>query len=194
MRARGARARTAWNRPEVRTFDLVGTHRRNAVTIAAGALTPIDIDWGQALVRFLCAVLLPLAIGTERFLRRKPIDFRPFVIISVASCALTMGGLQLAYRGSDPQLSIDPTRIFAGVITGIGFLGAGAVFREGNHLVGSGSAAAIWAAGAIGILSGAGLLWLAGVVGILVLAVLLLSDPIVTRSAGDDAVDEGGGD
>ncbi len=142
----------------------------------------MHFDWLQAAARFACAILFPLAIGIERFVRDKPIDFRPFVIISVAACALTMGGLQLAFRGSDPQLSIDPTRIFAGVITGIGFLGAGAMFREGGQVLGSGSAAAVWAAGAIGILSGAGLLWLAMIVGVVVLGVLLLSAPIVTQA------------
>lgn len=152
------------------------------------------MDWLEAGLRFACAVIVPLAIGTERFLRRKPVDFRPFVIISVASCALTLGGLQVVIRGTDPQLSVDPTRIFQGVITGIGFLGAGAMFREGNHLLGGGSAAAIWAAGAIGILSGAGFLWLSVAVGVLVLGVLLISDPIVERTADNaDCTDENEG-
>lgn len=145
----------------------------------AGVFSPVQIDWVQAVLRFACAILLPLAIGVERFVHKKPIDFRPFVIISVAACALTMGGLQLAFRSDDPQVTIDPTRIFAGVITGIGFLGAGAMFRKGELVLGSGSAAAVWAAGAIGILSGAGLLWLAMIVGLLVFAILLISAPIV---------------
>lgn len=147
------------------------------------------------LLRIGCAVVLPLAIGVERFLRKKPIDFRPFVIISVASCALTLGGLQLAERATDPQLSIDQSRIFAGVITGIGFLGAGTMFRERNHVLGGGSAAAIWASGAIGLLSGTGLVWLAAIVGIVVFGVLGLSDPLVSRtSAGkaDTESDDGG--
>ena len=146
-------------------------------------VVPTELDWLEILARFACAALLPLAIGTERFLRKKPIDFRPFIIISVASCGMAIAGLQLALRGTDPQLSVDPTRIFAGVITGVGFLGAGAVFREGNHVVGSGSAAAIWAAGVIGTLSGAGMLWLAGIVGVFVFVVLLVSDPLVYGSS-----------
>lgn len=152
-----------------------------------GTFSPIHIDWAEALLRLAVALVLPLLVGLERFLRRKPIDFRPFVIISVASCGLTLGGVELAYRTSDPQLAIDPTRIFAGVITGIGFLGAGAMFREGDFVKGGGSAAAVWAAGAIGILCGIGFLWLAVLVGAIVLALLLVSGPFISDyDAGSD--------
>ena len=138
---------------------------------------PIGISWPEALLRLAAAVLLPLAIGVERYLRKKPIDFRPFVIISVAACGLALGGLELAHRTSDRQLRIDPTRIFAGVITGIGFLGAGAMFRRDGHVQGAGSAAAVWAAGSVGLLCGCGFLWLAGIVALAVLAILAVSRP-----------------
>ncbi len=130
-------------------------------------------------------MLLPLMIGVERFLKRKPIDFRPFVIVSLSACTLSLAVLELAFRASDPQVDLSPSRIFAGVITGIGFLGAGAMFREDNYVKGAGSASSIWAAGVIGIVSGIGLLWLAAILALGVLALLLVSAPFTSKYDAD---------
>lgn len=86
---------------------------------------------------------------------------------------------------SDQQLQIDPTRVFAGVMTGIGFLGAGAMFREEQFVKGGGSAAAIWAAGAIGIVCGIGLLWLAALVAVPILLLLVISGPFIDHYDAD---------
>src|SRR3546814_16769260 len=112
----------------------------------AGAFSPVHLSWLDALARLGGAILFSLAIGLERFLHRKPVDFRPFVIISLASCALTVAILELGSRSSDPHLSIDPAKVISGVMTGIGFLGAGALFREKHLVTGAGSAAVLWAA------------------------------------------------
>ncbi|WP_236922196.1 MgtC/SapB family protein [Erythrobacter litoralis] len=109
-----------------------------------GTFSPEHITWTEAGLRMACAIVLPFVIGMERFLRKKPIDFRPFVIISVAACGLSIASLELVHKTFDSQLVVDPTRTFEGVVTGIGFLGAGAMFREDNFVQGAGSAAAIW--------------------------------------------------
>lgn len=132
---------------------------------------PASLGWIDALTRVVLSILLSLAIGMERFLRRKPVDFRPFVIISLASCALMLGLLELGARSRIDSLTIDPGKVISGIMSGIGFLGAGALFREEHVVQGAGSAAAIWAAGAIGILCGAGVLWLAALTA---LAIVLL--------------------
>ena len=150
-----------------------------------GTFSPQQISWLEATLRIGCAIVFPLLIGLERFLRKKPIDFRPFVIISVAACGLSLGSLELAQKTFDQQLQIDPTRVFAGVITGIGFLGAGAMFRDDQFVKGAGSAAAIWSAGAIGIICGIGSLWLAAFVAIPILLLLLISGPYVDRYSPD---------
>ena len=155
-----------------------------------GALSPVHIGWAEAALRFGLAILLPLLIGIERYLRRKPIDFRPFVIISVAACGLSLASVELVHRTFDQQLTIDPTRVFAGVITGIGFLGAGAMFREEQFVQGAGSAAAIWASGAIGIVCGIGLLWLAVAIGATVLVLLVLSGPFITEYDPQSELDD----
>lgn len=139
------------------------------------------MSWEDVGLRFAFATILPFLIGLERFLRRKPIDFRPFVIISVGSCGLVMASIEMLQSVNDTNSNIDPTRVIEGVITGIGFLGAGAMFREGNYVQGAGSAAAIWVAGAIGLSCGMGEIWLATIMAAIVLSLLVASGPFTSR-------------
>ena len=147
------------------------------------------MSWLDVLSRLGFATILPFMIGLERFIHKKPIDFRPFVIISLAACGLLMGSVELLESQSDDQAQIDPTRVIQGVITGIGFIGAGAMFRQGNYVQGAGSAASIWCAGAIGLVCGMGELWLATLVSVLVLILLLVSRPFTEKwdpGSGDE--------
>ena len=155
----------------------------------AGSFSPLHFSWLDVLARLGGAILFSLAIGLERFLHRKPVDFRPFVIVSLASCALIIGLIEASFALSDPRLSIDPGRVMSGVMTGIGFLGAGALFRERHIVQGAGSAAAIWAAGAIGIVCGLGLLWLAALVAAAMIVLFLVGRHYTERydaRLGDD--------
>lgn len=142
---------------------------------------PETMSWEDVGLRFAFATILPFLIGLERFFRRKPIDFRPFVIISVGSCGLVMASIEMLQSVNDTNSNIDPTRVIEGVITGIGFLGAGAMFREGNYVQGAGSAAAIWVAGAIGLSCGMGEIWLATIMAAIVLSLLVASGPFTSR-------------
>lgn len=157
-----------------------------------GPYGPVHLSWLEGLARIAAALVLSLGLGLERFLRKKPVDFRPFVIIALASCALMIGIIEFAYRSDDQQLSIDPARVISGTLTGIGFIGAGALFREQHTVQGAGSAASIWAAGAIGICCGLGVLWLAAILTIAIVLLLLLSKPftddytIRVSDGGDD--------
>ena len=142
---------------------------------------PSAMSWLDVALRLGFATILPLIIGLERFFHKKPIDFRPFVIISVAACGLLIGSVELLQSQADEQARIDPTRVIEGVITGIGFIGAGAMFRQGNYVQGAGSAASIWCAGAIGLVCGMGELWLATVISALVFALLIISRPFTEK-------------
>lgn len=150
-----------------------------------GLLSPLHLSWGEALLRLAAGALLPLMIGIDRFIRRKPIDFRPFVIVSLSACCLSLAIMELAHRATDPQVDVSPARVFSGVITGIGFLGAGAMFRQDNYVKGAGSASAIWASGVIGIVCGIGLLWLAGILAASVLLLLVASAPFTSKYDAD---------
>ncbi|MBB5710025.1 MgtC/SapB family protein [Sphingomonas xinjiangensis] len=151
----------------------------------AGTFSPIHISWAEALLRIGASMLLPLLIGIDRFLRRKPIDFRPFMIVALAACSLSLTIMEMGARTTGPDVDLGLSRVFSGVITGIGFLGAGAMFRQDNYVKGAGSAASIWAAGAIGLICGVGLLWLAVMLAGGVLVVLVVSAPFTGKYDAD---------
>jgi len=156
-----------------------------------GAFSPIHIGWVEALARVGLSIILALAMGVERFVHKKPVDFRPFVIIALASCGLGLMAVELPFTSSDPNLSIDPAKVISGVMTGIGFLGAGALFREGDIVKGAGSAASIWSAGAIGLICGMGFLWLAGLVALGIVLLFLLSRRFVEVDTYTTRIDDG---
>lgn len=138
---------------------------------------PDAISWSTTVSSLAASVVCPLIIGLERYARKKPIDFRPYVIISLVACALIIASQDTLHEGSGAGASFDPTRVIQGVITGIGFLGAGAMFREGDYIKGAGTAASIWSAGAIGLICGLGEIWLAGIVSVVIVTLMIVSGP-----------------
>lgn len=140
-----------------------------------GTFSPVHVAWADAFARIACSILFALSIGIERFVHKKPVDFRPFVIISLSACGLGLLVMELPFASADANLSIDPAKVISGVMGGIGFLGAGVLFREGDAVKGAGSAASIWSAGAIGLMCGMGFLWLAGLVAFVIVALFLFS-------------------
>ena len=138
------------------------------------------LTWLDVLLRVGASLVFALSIGVERLAHRKPVDFRPFIIIAVASCALCLAILELGHSLSNSSISIDPAKVISGVTTGIGFLGAGALFREQHYVRGAGSAAAVWAAGAIGIVCGLGFIWLGGILAAVVMLSLLIGRRFVS--------------
>jgi len=104
------------------------------------------------------AALIGLVIGIERELRKKPTGVKTLMVISVASALLTIISIKsLGIYANVPGANIvqDPLRLPAQIVSGIGFLGAGVIFRRGNDAVsGLTTAAVIWGVGAIGIAVG----------------------------------------
>jgi putative Mg2+ transporter-C (MgtC) family protein len=132
--------------------------------------------------RLLLAAGLGAAIGLEREYRRKPAGLRTNILIAVGSALFTIISLQLASKGGTPD------RIAAQVVTGIGFLGGGAILRRGRAVQGMTTAATIWMNAAIGMAAGAGessLAVAATVVTLVVLAVLPPIERFFDRHFGD---------
>ncbi|MFP3725832.1 MgtC/SapB family protein [Priestia filamentosa] len=107
----------------------------------------------------LClAALIGLVIGIERELKKKPTGVKTLMVISVASALLTIISIKsLGVYSNVPGANIvqDPLRLPAQIVSGIGFLGAGVIFKRGNDAVtGLTTAAVIWGVGAIGIAVG----------------------------------------
>ena len=105
------------------------------------------------MVRCGAAAICGAMVGLERELRNKPAGFRTNILICLGAAMYTTVGVLLV-RDGDP--AVDPTRIAAQVVTGIGFLGAGCVIQAGGRVTGLTSAATIWVVAAIGVVAGVG--------------------------------------
>ncbi len=104
----------------------------------------------QDIVRVLAAAVLGGLIGVERQARDKPAGFRTILLICVGACLFTI----LSERAGQPPG--DPTRIAAQIVTGIGFLGAGAILRGERGVTGLTTAATVWVVAAVGMAIGFG--------------------------------------
>lgn len=111
------------------------------------------IGWPEVLLRIFVAAALGGAIGVERELRERQAGLRTHLVVSVGAALFT---LVSAYGFADFGARVDPTRIAAQVVTGIGFLGAGAIIRQGLSVRGLTTAASLWLVAAIGMAAGAG--------------------------------------
>ena len=118
----------------------------------------------EAALRVCIAGVFGLIIGLDRDMKNKPIDFRAYIIIAVSTCVIAMTGQELYadFATSDNVLSLDLGKIISGSLTGIGFLGAGAIIRrDDDRVIGTATGASIWASGGIGLAIGFGLYALA---------------------------------
>ena len=128
----------------------------------------------ENLIKLGMAVLLGGLIGAEREFQDKAAGFRTIILITVGSLLFTLFSMSM-----DPGFT--RTRIAANIVTGIGFLGAGAIIREGGRIAGLTTAATIWLSAALGMGIGAGELIFVSLATGVVLAVLLLFPHIESR-------------
>jgi len=103
-------------------------------------------------LRLLISIILGALIGIERERRNRPAGLRTHVLVSLGSALFTITSIQFSkmYGG------VDPSRVAANIVTGIGFLGAGTIMREGLTVRGLTTAATIWVSSAIGLSCGMG--------------------------------------
>lgn len=114
---------------------------------------------GVILLNLFGALLLGLLVGYERSYHGRAAGMRTYGLVCMASCALTViGGYPEFWFGGHGMMvvSTDPTRVIQGIVTGIGFLGAGVIMREGFNISGLTTAASIWASSVIGVMVGLG--------------------------------------
>jgi putative Mg2+ transporter-C (MgtC) family protein len=126
----------------------------------------------EIILRLLLAAALGAGIGYQRERANKPAGLRTHVLIALGSALFTVVSIFGFSSG-------DPSRVAAGIVTGIGFIGAGVIFRgvRGDHVVGLTTAASIWATASIGLAAGVGMYLIATVVA--AITVLLLMIPRV---------------
>ncbi len=133
----------------------------------------------EMLLRLIIAAILGLLIGLERELKRKSLGLKTILVISIVSCLLTIVSIQSAYLLPGSALAdirMDPLRLAAQIVSGVGFLGAGVILRkEDDTITGLTTAAIVWGAAGIGVAIGAGF-YIEAIVGV---SLLLLSVEIV---------------
>ncbi len=153
----------------------------------SGSATPIQV----IAVRMLAAVVLCAPIGYEREIHGKAAGSRTHMLVPLASAAFVLIGYELAHiehaRGYGYG---DPSRIIQGVITGIGFLGGGAILTSKGNIKGLSTAAGIWGAGAIGIACGAGFFLIAALLAFLIFSILGIIGTIEHRAGFGNVGDE----
>jgi len=128
----------------------------------------------EMVLRLLLAAVLGAMIGYQRARAGKPAGLRDYTLICVGAALFTVASLY-GFGG----VAVDPSRVAAGIVTGIGFLGAGAIIRREEGVVaGLTTAATIWVVAAIGLAAVAGLYVVSAVTAVIALIVLLLPHPI----------------
>lgn len=121
----------------------------------------------EIIVRLVAAAACGALLGFEREKIRKPAGIRTHALVTMGSALFTVMSI-FGFAGSDPS------RIAAGIVTGIGFLGAGAIFKSKTGVAGLTTAASLWIAAAIGVALGAGFYMIGMVVTIIAFMLLLL--------------------
>lgn len=146
-------------------------------------MSPFEFDISMA-VRLLLAAFCGALIGLEREIHGRPAGFRTHLLVSLGSALFVIVSISF-YKNfgnfsGNGMVGVDPGRVAAQVVTGIGFLGAGAIIRERAAIRGLTTAACLWVAAAIGVASGIGLFSLS----IFVTAIALASLVVLKKIEG----------
>ena len=140
------------------------------------------LSYPEALLRMALALLIGLAIGIERERGDHAAGMRTYALVALGSTLFMLVSAYGAQNFFGAQgTRVDPTRIAAQVVTGIGFIGGGLIFVQRSTVRGLTTAAGIWAIAAIGLAIGIGEYFIGLVAGALMLAVLMILKPIQTR-------------
>ena len=110
---------------------------------------------GELFLRLVLACILGGVIGYERQSRRKSAGLRTNVLVCLGSCLIMIMSIEL-YQDVEGKTNADPARLAAQVVSGIGFLGAGAIMKEGLSVTGLTTAACLWVVAGVGLAVGAG--------------------------------------
>ncbi|NPV52332.1 MAG: MgtC/SapB family protein [Firmicutes bacterium] len=137
---------------------------------------PTEITQAEIIWRLALACLLGGLIGLERESHRRPAGFRTHILVSVGSCLVMI--LSIHGFGEFETATRDPARLAAQVVSGIGFLGAGTIFREGLTVKGLTTAASLWVVAGIGLAVGSGAYLAATVTTAMVVVVLIALDRV----------------
>jgi putative Mg2+ transporter-C (MgtC) family protein len=140
-----------------------------------------QFNWpAEYVLRLLLAAAAGGLVGIERELRGRQAGFRTNLLVSVGSALVMLISISFADRSwphaDGINLNIDPARIAYGIMTGIGFLGAGAILKHGNGIRGLTTAAALWCVAAVGMAAGLGMYTITVIATIIIVGALWMLD------------------
>jgi putative Mg2+ transporter-C (MgtC) family protein len=121
----------------------------------------VTLGAAEVFLRFLAAGALGAGVGFERELHGHEAGTRTHLLLALGACMFTVVGAYGFHGFVKHGQTVDPTRVAAQIVTGIGFLGGGAILRQGLTVRGLTTASSLWVAAAIGIACGAGWYWAA---------------------------------
>lgn len=134
-----------------------------------------NIPIGEMILRLSVAAVCGFVIGWEREAQRKEAGLRTHMLVGMGSAAFMIAILELSVQsGGGASAPVDPSRVYQGLIGGIGFIGAGAIIQSQGKVHGLTTGAGIWIVGAVGVASGQGAYVLAAIVSVLAVAILLI--------------------
>ncbi len=139
------------------------------------------------LIRLFIAAILGLLMGLEREMKRKSLGLKTILVISIVSCLLTIVSIQASYifpQSEFVEIRMDPLRLAAQIVSGVGFLGAGVILRRQDDTVsGLTTAAIVWGAAGIGIATGAGF-YIEAIAGVTLLLISVELIPYLIKKLG----------
>ncbi|MCU0904106.1 MAG: MgtC/SapB family protein [Tabrizicola sp.] len=144
-------------------------------------------DTDQALSHLLVlmvAYVLALPIGWNREKEERSAGLRTFPLVAMAACGFVLIAIEVLGANSDAQ-----ARIMEGLMTGIGFIGGGAILKQGDRARGTATAASLWATGAIGAAVGYGHLDIAVILSLVTVLTLSLLSPLIKAAHEKTALD-----
>lgn len=152
------------------------------------------ISWSEMILRLSLACLLAMVFGLDRDKKNKPINFRAYMVVALTSCAIAILGQELGFEFTDANgiHSLDLGKIISGTLTGIGFLGAGAIIKlSDNRVIGTTTGASVWAAGGMGLVIGFGYYGIALIFFLIMVAILIIGGLCMKKFTDeDDRVDQ----
>lgn len=132
------------------------------------------LELSDMLLRAGTATVMGLCVGWDRERNNKAAGLRTMALVSLGAAGMMLGTVEITAAMASTDFPVDPTRVSAGVIGGIGFLGAGSIIQSRGTVQGMTTAASIWAVSGIGIACGLGQFELAGVLFGLMMVVLVV--------------------
>ncbi len=139
-------------------------------------MTHIQIE---IIVRLVAAAGAGMAIGVEREMREQAAGLRTHILVALGACLFTVVSVYGFQSFGGPKTSaVDPSRVAAQIVTGIGFLGAGAIIRHGVNIRGLTTAATLWISAAVGMAVGVGMYIATGVAVVLTILSLWALRPV----------------